>query len=191
MRIGTRTLSSLLLAGTLAAGCASSKTTQYLHPNADLSAIKRVAVLPFENLAQEHTAGEKVQKIFFTELLSLGAFDVVEPGQVSKLMRTEHIESIESLGPADFKKIGDALKVQGIFLGSVVDYADTRMGSTPTPDVTIQLRLVEVQSGVTVWEASRTRSGANASARLFGVGGDSLTQASRSLIKDELSTLVK
>lgn len=171
--------------------CASTPTTKYLHPNADLTAIKKVAVLPFENLSQERSAGDKVQKLFLTELLSLETFDVVEPGQVTKLLKTERIESIDSLGPPELKKLGEALKVQGLFLGSVVDYADNRSGSTPAPDVTIQLRLVEVQSGVTIWSASRTRSGATTSAKLFGVGGQSLTQAARQLIKEELSTLMK
>jgi TolB-like protein len=175
----------------VAAACASSTTTKYVHPNMDLGAIKRVAVLPFETLVPDRSAGEKVQKIFLTELLSLDVFDVAEPGQVAKVLKAERIDSTESLGPADLKRIADALKVQGLFLGTVVDYAESRTGATPSPDVTIQLRLVEAQTGVTVWSASRSRSGATASARLFGVGGQSLTQVSRQLMQEELSTLVK
>jgi hypothetical protein len=76
-------------------------------------------------------------------------------------------------------------------MGSVVDFAETRTGTTPMPEVTINLRLVETQSGVTVWSASRTRSGTTASARLFGIGGQSLTEAARQLVREELSTLVK
>jgi TolB-like protein len=187
-----RTLPLLGAALLAAAGCASSTpTTKYVHPNMDLGAIKRVAVLPFETLTPERSSADKVQKIFLTELLSLDAFDVVEPGQVAKLLRAEHIDSMEALGPADLKRIGDALKAQGLFLGTVVDYTENRTGATPAPDVTINLRLVEAQSGVTVWTASRSRSGATTSARLFGVGGQSLTEASRQLIKEELSTLVK
>ncbi len=174
----------------VSAGCASS-TTRYIHPNVDMGSIKRVAVLPFENLTQERTAGEKVQKIFLTELLASEAFEVVEPGQVTQALRASRIEQVEALGPADLKKLGETLKAQGIFIGSVVDYAETRSGSTPAPDVTIQLRLVESQTGVTVWSASRTRSGASASARLFGIGGQSLTEAARQLLREELGTLVK
>jgi len=173
------------------AACSSTTTTKYLHPNMDLGAVKRVAVLPFETLVPDRSAGEKVQKIFLTELLALDAFEVVEPGQVAKVLKAERIDSIESLGPADFKRIADALKAQGLFLGTVVDYTESRSGATPSPEVTIQLRLVEAQSGVTVWSASRSRSGATASARLFGMGGQSLTQVSRQLIQEELSTLVK
>jgi TolB-like protein len=182
---------AVLAAALLSAKCASTKTTKYIHPNMDLGAIKRVAVLPFENLAQDRTASEKVQKIFLTELLSLEAFEVVEPGQVTQTLRGSRIDSVEALGPADFKRLGETLKAQGFFVGSVVDFTETRSGATPTPEVTIQLRLVEAQTGVTVWSASRSRSGATTSARLFGIGGQSLTEAARQLVHDELTTLVK
>ena len=174
----------------LAAGCATT-TTKYLHPNIDFGALKAVAVLPFENLTQERTAGDKVQKVFTTELLSLGAFEIVEPGAVVKVLRSERIESVEALAPADLKRIGESLKVDAFFIGSVVDFADNRTGSTPAPEVTVQLRLVETQSGVTVWSTSRTRSGASTRARLFGIGGESLTEAARKLVREELQTLVK
>jgi TolB-like protein len=188
---GTWRVAVALSAALAASACATSATTKYTHPNMDLGAVKRVAVLPFENLTQDRSASEKVQKIFLTELLSLEAFDVVEPGQVTQYLRANRIDSIEGLTPTDLKKLGEALKAQGIFTGSVVDYAETRTGQTPAADVTIQLRLVEAQSGVTVWSTSRTRSGATASARLFGIGGQSLTEAARQLIKEELGTLVK
>ena len=173
------------------AGCGSSSSAKYTHPNADLGAIKRVAVLPFENLTQERSAGDKVQKVFISELLAAEAFDVVEPGQVAKLLKAERIESVEALGPAEIKRIGEGLKAQGLFMGTVVDFAETRSGSTPAPEVTITLRLVEVQSGVTIWSASKTRSGASVSARLFGVGGQTLTEAARQLMRAQLKGLVK
>jgi TolB-like protein len=173
------------------AGACGHAVTQYVHPNADIAAIKTVAVLPFENLSSDHTAGDKVQKVFSTELLATGAFSVVEPGLVSKTLKANRIESTESLGPADFKKIGEELKADAVFTGAVVDFAETRSGQTPIPQITIQLRLVECPSGATVWSASRSKSGASASARLFGIGGESLTEAARELVKEELGTLVK
>jgi hypothetical protein len=173
-----------------AAGC-SHAVTQYVHPNADLAALKSVAVLPFENLSADRTAGDKVQKIFSSELLATGAFNVVEPGLVSKTLKASRIETTESLGPADLKKLGEELKADAVFMGTVVDFAESRTGTTPAPDITIQLRLVECQSGATVWSASRSKSGASASARLFGIGGESLTEAARELVKQELNTLVK
>jgi TolB-like protein len=171
--------------------CASGPSAKYMHPNADLGAIKKVAILPLENLTNERAAADKVTKILLIEVLTLEVFDVVEPGQVAKTLKTERVESTEALTPADLKKIGDALGAQGLFIGTVVDFAEGRSGNTPTPEVTIQLRLVETQSGATVWSASQTRSGAKASARLFGIGGESLTEAARQLIRKELRTLLQ
>lgn len=175
----------------LAVACRSGGSAPYLHPNADLGALKTVAVLPFDNLTQERAAGEKVQKIFLTELLSMGLFEVVEPGLVTKTLRAERIESAEGLAPADVQRIGKALKADALFVGTVVDFADTRTGTTPTPEVTLQARLVETQSGVTIWSSNRSRGGASLTARLFGVGGESLTEAARTLVRGQLESLTK
>jgi TolB-like protein len=176
---------------TVTMACASRPSAKYMHPNADLGAIKKVAILPLENLTNERAAADKITKILLIEVLTLEVFDVVEPGQVTKVLKTERVESTEALTPSDLKKIGETLGAQGLFIGTVVDFAETRSGNTPTPEVTIQLRLVETQSGATVWSASETRSGAKASARLFGIGGESLTEAARQLIRKELRTLLQ
>ena len=181
-----------LAALVLLVAVAACRTTQtrFLHKNADLGAISKVAVLPFDNLSTDRPAGDKVQKIFYLELLSLDVFDIAEPGQVTKVLRSSST-SLDSFGPADFQKIGKDLGVDGVFVGTVVDYAETRTGSTPTPEVTIQLRLIETHSGSTVWSAGQTRSGASAGTRLFGIGGESLTEAARRIVRSELDTLLK
>lgn len=171
--------------------CRSTRQTQYLHKNADLGAIQRVAVLPFENLTTERSASEKVQKIFQMELLALDVFDVAEPGQVTKILRAAGMTSPEALGEKEFQKLGQELKVDAVFYGTVVDFAETRTGSTSTPEVTIQVRLVETQTGATIWSTSHTRAGAGVSTRLFGLGGESLTQAARRVVRKELATLLE
>jgi len=174
----------------IAGGCRSTTQTRFVHKNADLGAISKVAVFPFENLTSERSAGDKVQKIFYLELLSVDVFEVSEPGQIGKLARGGSF-SVETLGPADYMKLGKDLGVDAIFTGTVVDFAEARTGSTMTPDVTIQLRLIETHSGATVWSAGETRSGASTRTRLFGVGGESLTEAARRLVRNELNTLLK
>ena len=51
--------------------------------------------------------------------------------------------------------------------------------------------VVEASSGLTAWSSSDTRNGANARARLFGFGGDSLTLAARRLIRQQLRQLTR
>ena len=184
----------LLIAVAIAVLCAGCGTTthqtRFMHANADLGAIKTVAVLPFDSLAQDRTSGDKVQKVFYLELLSLEVFDVTEPGQVNKIMRGSGA-TVDALGPADYQKIGKDLGVDGLFVGSVVDFAEGHSGSTPTPEITIQLRLIETHSGTTIWSVGQSRSGAGVSTRLFGVGGESLTEASRRVVRRALGTLLK
>lgn len=179
-----------LLATAILSACRStSQQTSYVHKNADLGAITKVAVLPFDNLSQERSAADKVQKIFYLELLSLDVFEVTEPGQVTKILRSQ--TGSDALGPADYQRIGKDLGVDAVFVGSVVDYAEGHTGTTATPEVNIQLRLIETHSGSTVWSTGRSRSGASMSARLFGVGGESMTQAARKVLRAELGTLLK
>lgn len=180
---------ALFVALALLAGCGTTQQTRFLHKNADLGAIGKVAVLPFDNLSPERAAGDKVQKIFYLELLSLDVFEVAEPGEVTKVLRAQGTP--DALGPNELKKIGKDLGVDALFLGSVVDYTDAHTGSTPTPEVTVQLRLVETHTGATVWSTGQTRSGAGVSTRLFGVGGESLTEAARRIVRSELRTLLK
>lgn len=177
-----------LLLGT---GCASGGSTHFTRPEADLGAIRTVAVLPFSSLTGDATDAAKVERIFQVELLALGVVEVVESGEVAQLVAREKIASVDALAPADLRRIGTELGCDGFFLGTVVDFAEVRTGSTPAPEVSIQLRLVESASGLTAWESSRGRRGPTVRARLFGFGDDSLTEAARKVIREQLRTLVE
>lgn len=185
----TRIPTAAVLGILMLAGCAS-KPTRYIHPNADLSGLKKVAVLPFENVSGETGASDKVHKIFLVELLSIEAFDVVEPGSVSKALKGENAASPDQLTPEDLKRLGSALGADALFMGQVVDYADVR-GPNTAPQVTLQFRLVETASGATVWSTSQTRSGVKTSTRLFGVSSDSITETTRKIIRSQLGTLLQ
>ena len=182
-------LTSILLL--LAAGCGST-ATQYVHPNADLSALRKVAVLPFENVSGVSGASDKVHKIFLVELLSMETFDVIEPGQVSKVVRGETATTPDALTPDDLKRIGKALNADALFLGQVLDYGESRAGNgLSSPEITLQFRLVETASGATVWSSSRTRAGVKATTRLFGMRGDSVTESARKVIREQLGSLLQ
>ncbi len=173
------------------AGCKTTGgLTVYVSPTADFTVIKKVAILPFENMTQDRFAGEKVQKLVTIDLLSLGVFDILETGQVARVLREQGIENPTGMAPAQIKKLGEALGAQAFVFGAVVDYGESRSGTIPSPDVTIQLRLVEARSGGTLWSVSGTRSGAKLSTQLFGVGGETPTQAAERLIRTEVDTIL-
>jgi TolB-like protein len=180
-----------LVAFVASSGCGSAPPTPaWTHPRADLQQIKRVAVLPFESLTGEKEAGRKVQDLFTVELLGLDVFEVAEPGEVLRASATASINLSDPLGPDELKKLGAALKVQGFFMGSVMEYRERQVGSLTSPEVSIALRLVEVESGQIVWTAATGRSGLSWSTRLFGVKESSLQEVSLDVVREALSTLV-
>jgi TolB-like protein len=173
------------------AGCAAMPPATYVHPTYDFSLVKKVAVLPLDNLATDQTAGEKVRRVVITELLATGIVDVVEPGQVNRVLATLNIQNPTAMSPEDFKRVGTALRVQLLIVGSVESYERVQVGGVQAPEVTLTLRAVDVDSGTIVWSTSHTQGGATVAARLFGLTGDSLSEAARKAAHEAVATLFK
>jgi len=173
------------------AGCAAMPPATYVHPTYDFSLVKKVAVLPLDNLATDQTAGEKVRRVVITELLATGIVDVVEPGQVNRVLATLNIQNPTAMSPEDFKRVGTALRVQLLIVGSVESYERVQVGGVQAPEVSLTLRAVDVDSGTIVWSTSHTQGGATVAARLFGLTGDSLSEAARKAAHEAVATLFK
>jgi TolB-like protein len=171
----------------LAAGCAA--TPHYTNRRADLSSMRRVAVLPFDNISEERLAGEKVQRIFVAELLESGAFDVVEPGRVVRTLRDEKIESPGAMSPEDVQRVGKALKAEGLVLGTVLELNEPRGSQGAPPSVTVQLKLVETATGTTVWSATRQRNGATFGSRFLGLAPTSSTEVVAGALREAIQTI--
>jgi len=182
----TRTLTITLLLASLA-GVACGAPARYLNRSADLGAIKTVAVLPFENLTADKLCAERLQRIFLTELLSREAFKVVEPGLVSRAMRRDQLDAA-TLTPEELKRLGGALGAEAFFMGSVLEYDEGRSaGSAASPRVKLVLKLVDAESGTTLWTVNREAGGATVTARLFGIGGVAASTVAESIIRSELA----
>jgi polysaccharide biosynthesis protein PelC len=168
--------------------CACGGGRQYVRPDADLSTIRTVSVLPFENVTNDRFAAERVQRIFLSELLMLGIFEVVEPGLAARVVRRDSVD-VGTLGPDEIRKLGKELKAQGLFIGSVIEFDEGRSGSNPAPRVTLQVRLVDVETGITVWSIHKTAGGVTVTSRLFGFGGKAAMTLAEELIRSQLREL--
>ncbi len=173
------------------AGCGSTAPATYVHPRYDFSLVKTVAVLPLDNLTPDQMAGEKVRRIVITELLATGIVDVIEPGQVNRVLATLNIQNPAAMSPEEFKRVGTALRVQLLIVGSVESFERVQVGGVQAPEVTLTLRAVDVDSGTVVWAASHTQGGATVSARLFGLTGDSLSEVARKAAHETVVTLFR
>lgn len=182
-----------ILLFTLAAslpGC-GPKRTVFLDTAADFGAVRRVAVLPFENLTGDGTAGEKVQQLFIIELLALEVVEVVDPGEVARVLAEEQIDDVRLVGADEVAALAERLEVQAIVLGSVQEFGMDRGAGVNSPQVSLTCRMLEADGGSALWSVAVSRKGAGAMARLFGVSGDSPTEAARKMVHDALKTLVK
>ena len=174
----------LLIAG----GCATSNSTQYVRQNIDYKNIKRMAVLPFESLTTDEYAGEKIRKSVITELLSRGV-DVIEPGEVTRVLIEQKIKSLSSVRTADLQNMAKTLGVEELMMGSVEAYGISRGISVTYPEVTINLRLVEASSGNIIWSVCQTSGGPGFWTRHFGAEGISLSEAANKVVKEAIDTL--
>ena len=188
--VSSYTICSTLLAFCLliAGGCATNTSTQYVRQNIDYKNIKRMAVLPFESLTNDEYAGEKIRKSVITELLSRGV-DVVEPGEVTRVLIEQKIKSLSSVRTTDLQNLAKTLGVEALMMGSVEAYGISRGISVSYPEVTINLRLVEASSGNIIWSVCQTSGGASFWTRHFGAEGISLSEAAKKVVKEAIDTL--
>jgi hypothetical protein len=161
----------------LATACAVQKKPFFIDQRANFEAVRRVAVLPFENFAQDPHAAEKVRQILAIELLRAEAFEVVEPNEIGPALAAARVESIASITPEQIKAAGEKLGAQALLFGTVQEMTVDRTAGVASPVVVLQFRLVDVASGQTIWSTVVSREGVSLGARLFGLGSQSTNSA--------------
>jgi len=174
----------------LLSACASDYASLYVHPNSDLALYNRVAVMPLANLTSDRFAGERVREVLIVELASLGLFTVAEVGEVTRVLREHNVSTATEIDPQLIMEVGNELGVQAVIAGSVLDYRERRSGSFTIPEIALSLRMIDVESGMTVWSVSDARTGISLSTRLFGIGEKSQTAVVRELIRDLLAIVL-
>ena len=171
---------------TLLAACATPQVA--INPRADFSAIKRVAVLPFNG-----PKGELAADMLTQSLVAHGA-DVVERQRLDAVLKEQSLSSSTAFDPATAKQLGKLLGVDAIFVGTVgestpqasylLSGADNAIvtnvtpvsgssvyseGSVPgmpnsqilstTANVSLVSRMVDVQTGSILWSAAMSYEG--------------------------------
>jgi len=171
-------------------GCGGMSPSVFLHDEYNFQYLERVAVIPFDNISSDQGAGARATRMFISEMLAARAFDVVEPGEVTKALEKHSTVRTSQLTKEQIVEIGKSLKVQGIILGNVTESSSMRSGASTINTVTMVVRMVETETGMTVWSATHTSGKKGFWASLFGTGGKSQSEVMRSCIKGVLKTLI-
>ncbi len=181
-------LSSLLLLY----GCAGrGNPSFYIRQDYDFSYIKKVAVLPLDNLTNEKFAADAVKQVVICELLSSGLVDVVVPGEAEVAAEKIGLRSMRSLNAEQIKALGNVLKVQAVVFGAVEKYGEVRTGNISSPEVTITLMMADAGSGSIVWSVTRTGGGASFMARHFGAKSETMSETVIRVVRESIETLYK
>jgi len=184
-------------------GCmGTAKNKVYINPNVNFRFIKKVAVLPFENLTNDRFADKKVRDIFVTALLASEFVDVPELGDVLQVLNTigmaqeqPGFNSQPSKAPTAISKetarvLGQGLGVQGIILGSVEEYNIIRSTSGSFPEVSVTLRMIDPKTGAIIWAVSHSEQGGRILPSILGVGEATLTETAIKAAKNIVDTLI-
>ncbi len=163
----------------------------FVRENIDISYIKKVAVLPFENHSKQENAGEIVRDIVTTDILSKKLFDIVGKSIVNAVIADEVGPEENELGYEKevLKRIAKRLKVNGLILGAVDSYEDKRDGSYSYPVITLTIRLIDGKTGIVLWQTSGTQTGYSLKNRLFGIKSKDINELTFELVDRLLNTL--
>ncbi len=180
---------SLVLAfGLLLLGCASRQRMP-IGSNQGMTDIRRVAIIPFENISREPDAGKKVTNVFLARLYEMNLVEVVDLGEVDPVLMEERVRLTGQVDLATLRKIAAKLKVQGIILGHVEEYKQIRVENYQVPVVGVTVRMVDAGTGNIVWVSSVSRAG-NDEETVFGRGRIiSLTRLTQLVVDDMVVSL--
>ena len=185
------TLTCIILAALFYSGCRSGNPpTYHINENVDLSFVKKVAVMPLENLTSDKSAGEIVRHLVISEMLASGLADVVVPGEVIHAVNDLGIKNISSLSKKQIIALGRTLRVQALIMGSVQQYGLVRLTNVSAPEVTITLMMADTGTGDIIWSVTKTRGGASFMARHFGAKSETISEATLTTVRQAIETLI-
>lgn len=184
-------LTVLLAVSTAALACTSGLApTRFVNPNFDFAFVEKVAVLPLENLSTDQQAGVRATRLLITELLASGAVDVVEPGEVRAAL--DRLPSRRGSPPSEeIVELGKRLGVQAVLLGTVTQSENLRSGTVSIPVVTLDVHMLETETGAAVWATTHSQKGAGLSAKLLGTGSEPIAETTRRCIQAVVASLVQ
>lgn len=161
----------------------------YINETYDFSYVKKVAVLPFENLSNDRFIADSIRQIVINELLSSGLVDVVYPGDVNSLIESMKIKPAHSPNSEQIKTLCNTLKAQAVILGTVNKYGEIREGNITSYEVSLTLMMADSTSGNIIWSVTRNSRGAGIWSKYFGAKSDTMSETVVKVVKSAIKTL--
>jgi hypothetical protein len=182
---------SFFLAFCLTACASSSVPNTYVSPGFDFAAIRRVAVMPFDNFSRDKEAGERVRDTFANSLLSTGAVYVLPTGEVARGIARAGIVNPTAPSVEEIARLAGIIEVDAIFTGTINEYGEVRSGSATANMISMIVAMLETQTGKVVWTATATKGGITIWDRLFGSGGRPMSDVTGDAVDELMDKLFR
>jgi TolB-like protein len=129
-------------------------------PRLDTAEPKRVALLPFENGTERRGAALIVDDLMLVGLFRAGRFEVADPGEVSYALQTLGVAPYGAIDLDALRSLGEKIDVDAVILGRVEDYNEgLRPGTSTSPSIALDARMLETRTGKILWMGYQERSG--------------------------------
>jgi hypothetical protein len=168
-------------------GCSGYTMKHYNRPGTDMAGIRRIAVLPLNSFTGDPKAGDKVRMMLITDLLSRN-IDVIEPGQVTKVIREANVRNLRFISNDELVRISKDLGADALIAGSVDAYVINKGVGVSYPEVTISLVMTEANTGSIIWSVWHSSGGPGFFSRHFGAEGLTLSEAASRVVKEIVDT---
>jgi hypothetical protein len=191
---GSRTaaiLAMVAIATAVGAGCATHGrgNVTFHDPDMDFSLIRSVAVLPFENLTVSPKAEDRVREVFMTMLQATGDTYVIPPGEVARGISRSALSNPVAPTSEDIVRLAKNLEADVVVTGTVLEYGEVRSATTTANVISLNVQMMEGQTGKVIWTGASTKGGIGAAKRLFGGGGEPMNDVTAEAVGDLLHRL--
>jgi TolB-like protein len=121
--------------------------------------ICRIAVIPFASETNFPQAESIFYRVFLSELVRSGQFDVVQEGDVREVLYDLRILPGQQPQREQMKILGDRLGISLAITGSIVEMAEVPKRQEINPILAVTVRIVNAESGDTLWSTYHRREG--------------------------------
>jgi TolB-like protein len=147
----------------------------------------RVAVLPFSNETDFWIGNQMFPRIFSSEMMRIGNFQVSVEGDVRNVYRQLRAVPGQNLDMEQVRILADQLDVDFVVSGTLITMKEDRYGNNANPVLAVSIEILDADSGRVLWKTYHRREGREyRKAMHFGVV-NTMTSLSR-LVSEEIIT---
>jgi hypothetical protein len=113
--------------------------------------MKKIAVLPFNNIAGEKGAEDQALRFVVNELNIIGTFGEIEdPHYVGSVLKALKLRKLDELDLETIQKMGSEMNAQAVLFGDIHAWG-LGDGDAAAMHVSMTLTLIDTQTGKPVW----------------------------------------